>query len=150
MTFFKENNNQDKTPHHYAQSIDKEKGAVMIRKCYVFDQIDCLYKKEQWANLTSFAVIINETHKACGDIHSQTTFYISSLTPNADQRLTAVRQHWLIENQLHWCMDIFFGDDLMRLRTKNAAQNMAMIKQLSLNLIRHDPHKPKVSLNLVV
>ena len=74
FNIFKENNNQDKTPHHYAQSIDKEKGAVMIRKCYVFDQIDCLYKKEQWANLTSFAVIINETHKACGDIHLQTRF----------------------------------------------------------------------------
>lgn len=60
--------------------------------------------------------------------------------------LQAVRQHWHIENKLHWFMDIYFADDLMRLRTKNAARNMSILKQLALNLIRTDKDKPKGSI----
>lgn len=48
----------------------------------------------------------------------------------------AVRSHWGIENRLHWMLDVVFRDDLARLRSANAPKNMAIIKQIALNMIR--------------
>ena len=50
--------------------------------------------------------------------------------------LEAVRNHWLVENQLHWCLDVTFGQDANRTRTNNAAENLAVIRHFALNIIR--------------
>ncbi|MBX3671283.1 MAG: ISAs1 family transposase, partial [Rhodocyclaceae bacterium] len=51
----------------------------------------------------------------------------------------AIRQHWAVENSLHWCMDVVFGDDQMRARTGHAAHNLSLLKHITMNLIRLDP-----------
>jgi predicted transposase YbfD/YdcC len=56
------------------------------------------------------------------------------MSPN--EALNAVRNHWLVENQLHWCLDVSFGQDANQTRTKNAAENLAVIRHFALNLIR--------------
>jgi hypothetical protein len=55
-----------------------------------------------------------------------------------------IRKHWCVENRLHWCMEVTFGDDQMRTRIGIAAHNLALLKHISLNLIRLDPGKRKV------
>ena len=70
-------------------------------------------------------------------------FYLSSLPADAARLLTAIRAHWTVENRLHWCMDVAFADDQMRARTKHAAHNLAILKHITLNLIRLDPIKRK-------
>ena len=60
----------------------------------------------------------------------------------------AVRQHWRVENRLHWCMDVVFGDDQMRARTDHAAQNFAVLRQFVLNLLRLAPAKRKGGLKV--
>ena len=70
-------------------------------------------------------------------------FYISSLPPDAGRLNRAVRLHWRVENSLHWCMDVAFGDDQMRARTGNAAHNFAVVRHFALNLIRLAPVKRK-------
>ncbi len=65
--------------------------------------------------------------------------YITSLAPDAERAARAIREHWAVENRLHWCMDVAFADDQMRARTGYAAHNLAALKQLTLNLIRLDP-----------
>ena len=72
--------------------------------------------------------------------------YISSLPADAQRLSEAVRSHWAIENRLHWCMDVAFNDDRMRARTGHAAHNLALIKQLAINLLRTDPTRRKGSL----
>ena len=56
----------------------------------------------------------------------------------------AVRAHWGIENRLHWTLDVVFHDDLARLRSDNAPENMAIIKHMASNLLRGT--KPTMSL----
>ena len=75
-------------------------------------------------------------------------FYISSLPADAVCLNRAVRQHWRVENSLHWCMDVVFGDDQMRARTGNAAHNFAVMRHFALNLIRLDPAKRKGGLKV--
>ena len=70
-------------------------------------------------------------------------FYISSLPPDADRLLRAIRAHWSVENNLHWCMDVAFADDQMRARTGHAAHNLAVLKHITLNLIRLAPVQRK-------
>ena len=130
------------TPHSVAETVEKDHGRIEVRRCWAFDQIDCLARPEQWDDLQSFAVIESER---CiqGKTSVERRFYLSSLPADAARLLTAIRAHWTIENRLHWCMDVAFADDQMRARTKHAAHNLAILKHITLNLIRLDPIKRK-------
>jgi len=129
-------------PHDFVQTVEKDHGRLETRRCYVFDQLECLHKPEQWPQLKSFAVLEAERF-----IQGKTTveqrLYISSLPPDAQRISQAVRAHWSVENRLHWCMDVIFRDDQMRARTGYAAHNLATLKHITLNLIRLDPVKRK-------
>ena len=50
----------ERTPHTAAETLEKDHGRVEVRRCFAFDQFDCLAKPEQWADLKSFAVIESE------------------------------------------------------------------------------------------
>ena len=95
-------------------------------------------KPEQWPDLKSFAVI-ESARCIKGKTSIERRFYLSSLAPDADRLARAIRAHWSIENRLHWCMDVAFADDQMRARSGHAAHNLAILKHITLNLIRLDP-----------
>ena len=128
----------EKTPHDFDEVVEKDHGRIETRRCYTFDQLDCLHAPERWSDLKSFTVIVSER-----TIKDKTTTeqrcYISSLPADAARLNAAIRQHWRVENSLHWCMDVAFNDDQMRLRTDHAAHNLAVLRQLALNAIRHAP-----------
>ena len=58
----------------------------------------------------------------------------------------AVRAHWMIENALHWVLDVTFKDDLSRVRKGHGATNMAVVRHFAINLVRnaHDKRSLKV------
>ena len=132
----------EKTPHTVAETVEKDHGRLETRRCYAFDQLACLHRAEQWPGLKSFAVIESE-RLANGKLSTERRFYISSLPAEAARLAYAARQHWKVENCLHWCMDVAFADDQMRARTGHAAHNLSVLKQLTLNLIRLDPTQRK-------
>jgi predicted transposase YbfD/YdcC len=131
-----------RTPHRCTENVEKGHGRIETRRCYVFDQLECLHKAEQWPGLKSFVVLESER-----EINGKTTLerrlYISSLSPDAARIGSAIRAHWSVENRLHWCMDVAFNDDQMRARIGHAAHNLAILKHITLNLIRLDPVKRK-------
>ena len=57
-----------------------------------------------------------------------------------------MRSHWGVENQLHWVLDVVFGEDQSRARTGHAAENLATLRRWALNLLKTDTHKAKRSL----
>ncbi len=71
-------------------------------------------------------------------------WYLLSIPLSADQMLTVARTHWTIENQLHWVLDVDFDEDRVRSRKDNAPQNLALIRKLALNIIRHHPAKGSI------
>lgn len=136
-----------KTPHSFDEVVEKDHGRLEVRRCYAFDQIDCLHAPERWPDLTSFSVIASE-RTIKGKTTLEYRFYISSLPADAARLNRSIRQHWRVENSLHWCMDVVFGDDRMRARTDNAAHNFSVMRHFALNLIRLAPAKRKGGLKV--
>ncbi len=130
------------TPHSFCESVEKGHGRIETRRCYVFDQLDCLYKPQQWQGLRSFVVL--ESERLIGDKTTrEQRAYISSMAADAQKISHAIRSHWTVENRLHWIMDVSLNDDQMRARTKAAAHNLAVVRHITLNLIRLDPIQRK-------
>jgi predicted transposase YbfD/YdcC len=65
-------------------------------------------------------------------------YYISSRKLSAEELAVAVRSHWAVENQLHWVLDVNFGEDASMVRKDNAPQNLSMLRKIVLTLIRND------------
>jgi Transposase DDE domain len=74
-------------------------------------------------------------------------YYLSSLSASASEHLAIIRAHWQVENSLHWVLDVIFHEDQHRARKDHAPANLAMLRQLALNLLKcTPPPKPKMSL----
>ena len=88
--------------------------------------------------------MIEETREKKGHTSTERRFFISSLPADAKQIAHAVRAHWLVENTLHWTLDVVFNEDKSTVRKDHAPQNMAIIRHLVLNLLNNaKPHFKK-------
>ena len=114
-----------------AEEIDCGHGRVERRRCAVLGDLTLLDKPGDWKGLRSLVRIeAQRFHKATGKTEQETRYYISSLAPNAARLNQLVRQHWGIENKLHWVLDVAFGEDLSRKRAGNAAQNFSLLNRI--------------------
>lgn len=129
-------------PHTYVESVEKDHGRLEVRRCWAFDQLDCLAGPGQWPGLKMFGVIEAE-RTINGKTSQERRLYIASIAPDASKLADVVRAHWGIENQVHWCLDVALSDDQMRARVKNAGANLAIVRRLVLNLFRLDTSKRK-------
>lgn len=86
------------TPHSFAETVEKDRGRLEVRRCYVFDQLQCLDRPQQWKGLRCFCVL--ESERTIGDKTTrEQRQYISSLAPDAQRIIHTVRSHWSIENR---------------------------------------------------
>jgi predicted transposase YbfD/YdcC len=122
-----------------AEEIDCGHGRVEQRKCSVIADLSLVEKAAEWASLQGLVRIEAERyHKATGKTEREIRYYITSLKPDAVRLNRAIRQHWGIENKLHWALDVSFGEDLDRKRAGHAAQNFSLLNRIALNLLRQD------------
>jgi predicted transposase YbfD/YdcC len=122
-----------------AEEVDCERGRVESRRCSVIADLSLVERASEWASLQGLVRIEAERyHKATGKTERETRFYITSLKPQAERLNRAIRQHWSIENKLHWALDVSFGEDLDRKRAANAAQNFSVLNRIALNLLQQD------------
>ncbi|MFY9834093.1 MAG: ISAs1 family transposase [Methylocystis sp.] len=122
------------------ETVDGEHGRIETRKYTVFHEIGWLQLRHQWPGLAG--VVMVESQREIGEkVEQDTRFYITSLTAPAALVGPMVRDHWAIENSLHWVMDMTFRDDECRVRTQNAPENVVTLKHMANNLFRKAPGK---------
>ena len=122
-----------------AEQIDCGHGRVEQRRCSVIADLSLLEKAAEWTSLQGLVRIEAERyHKATGKTERETRYYITSLKPDAARLNGCIRQHWGIENKLHWVLDVGFGEDLDRKRAGHAAQNFSVLNRIALNLLKQD------------
>ncbi len=91
----------------------------------------------QWPGLQTI-VAVQCSRASAGASSVQWRFYLSSLPPDAKRLLDAVRSHWQVENNVHWCLDVAFDEDRSRARKDHSPYNLAVLRRLTLNLLRQD------------
>jgi len=124
--------------HSFTATIEKDHGRLEERRCWVTEDVEWLLQREAWVGLKSI-VMVESVREIIGQ--TQTTerrYFISSLAADAKEALRCVRGHWAIENSLHWVLDVAFREDACRIREKNAAENMALLRHLVLNLLKQE------------
>ena len=134
--------NESSAVTDFFETVDKGHGRIEVRKCYVTGQLDWLEQKPQWQGLQS-AAMIESARTINGETSVERRYYISSLPANAELISRAIRSHWGIENQVHWVLDVTFGEDDSRVRTGNAAENMSIVRHIALNMLRSAKKKTK-------
>jgi predicted transposase YbfD/YdcC len=101
------------------QTVDADHGRVETRKYTVIHNVDWLQAQHDWPALRG--VIMAESQREFRDkVERETHYYITSTTLPAELLGPMIRNHWTIENSLHWVLDMTFRDDERRISTKNA------------------------------
>lgn len=133
------------------ETTDNDHGRLETRRHIVCHEVDWLRSDRRYPHQPSFphlaAIAMVETRvERAGRIERERRYYLSSVRLDARSFAQAVRAHWHIENRLHWVLDVVFHDDLARLRTGHGPENMAVVKHMAINLVRHpkDRHSLKV------
>lgn len=126
--------------HSYFKTVNKGHGRIETRECWAVDReeyLGLIRQREQWIGLKSIVRLVS--HRQIGEeVKVQTRYFISSLPANAKTILKAKRNHWKIENQVHWVLDIAFREDQSRVRHDHAAENLAVLRQMALNLLKNE------------
>jgi predicted transposase YbfD/YdcC len=125
-----------------ADQIDGGHGRIETRRVWNTAALGGVIWDERWAGLTSLVMV--ESLRPLGDEASmERRDYLSSLPGATDedaQRLNRViRTPWESENRVHGVLDVAMGEDVNRTRKGESAQNLALIRQLALNLWRQEP-----------
>jgi predicted transposase YbfD/YdcC len=122
----------------FFQTIEKGHGRIETRRYWQTVDIEWFEDKQRWRGLKSFGMV-ESIRKLKGTASIERRYYLSSLPLNAQTFAGAARGHWGVENPLHWSLDVTFNEDYSRARTRNAAQNLAALRRLALNLLKHNP-----------
>ena len=125
--------------YDYAEDTDAGHGRIETRRCWSTSVIAGVAPSDDWPQLRS--VICVECVRQVGQDtpSTQRHYYISSLPgDDAGRLLSLARGHWGVENQLHWRMDVVFGEDDRRIRKDHAAENYTRLSRIALNLLKAD------------
>jgi predicted transposase YbfD/YdcC len=105
------------------------------------DCLDLIDKKEResWLGLKSIVCVeAHRTDKSSGKTSVQKRYYITTHEADSEMLQRLIRQHWAIENQCHWVLDVTFNEDQSRVRKGHAAINLAMLRKVTLSLLKQD------------
>lgn len=123
------------------QSVEKDHGRIETRRVAVSTELDWLEERTQWAGLQAVAMV-ESTREVRGKTSVERRYYLSSVR-EPEHIAHAIRQHWSIENQQHWVLDVQFSEDASRARKDHSAANLALVRRAALNLIRANDDSPK-------
>ena len=113
----------------FSEQGDKKHGRKEHRRCWVIQNAEQFPLAAGWKAKTVIAIQLDSKKKDKGA--TLIRYFISSRMISAVEALQAVRKHWLVENQLHWVLDVAFDEDRCRARKDNAAKNLATTRQLT-------------------
>jgi predicted transposase YbfD/YdcC len=126
------------------EAEERGHGRVERRSYTALYDLEGIEDRDQWAKLTALGMCYSE--RVVGEKASEELrLFIGSRRASARDYGAALRGHWGIENGLHWQLDVTFGEDASRIRDRNNAQNMALLRKWALGLLKRHPDKDSIA-----
>ena len=122
--------------------VEKDHGRLETREYFQSAKLEWLVDRSKWEGLQTVGMV-QATREINGKISTERRYYLSSLPLDIDRFARAVRSHWGIENKLHWVLDVHMGEDQSRARSGYAAENLATLRRLALNLLKSEKTKKR-------
>ena len=120
----------------YAMVDSKGHGRIECRECFICEELDWLKNRSRWVDLNGVGVIRSTVEKN-GETTVQYHYFIYSCKDmNAKQILQYKRDHWGIENGLHWVLDMEYREDESRARKGNSAENLNVLRHIAYNTLK--------------
>lgn len=124
------------------QTVEKDHGRLEIRCYYQSDYLGWFADRAKWEGLKSVGMV--ESIREVNNNRSvERRYYLCSLPVGIETFARAVRGHWGVENKVHWVMDVCFREDQSRARAGYAAENLATLRRLALNLLKREKTKKR-------
>lgn len=135
-----------KQPESFLETIEKDHGRIEVRRYFLTDNAFGLVDSGVWLDCRQVGMVesIRDVGKAEPIVERR--YFITSAKSAVSQFAAAVRDHWQVENRLHWSLDVTFREDECRIRKDYAPQNFSLLRKFGLNLLRMDQSNAKMSL----
>lgn len=122
----------------------KDHGRIERREYRLLCDLSWLPESALWAGLASVGMVTTHVDRE-GRHTEENRFYLSSLT-SLERFSYAVRKHWSIENQLHWCLDVIFDEDAAKAKKDHSPLNMNILRKAALALCKNTDMGPRISI----
>lgn len=130
--------------HDAYETRERGHGRDEYRSYTVIHSTAGLRHAADWASVTTIGMCYSERTVA-GVTSEETRYFIGSRKASAKTYGTALRDHWRIENTLHWQLDVTFGEDRNRVAKRHAAENLALLRRQTLSLLKAHPSKLSIA-----
>ena len=121
----------------FHEEAEKNRNRKEIRRCWTTTSLSRLDMVEDWKGLSQIGLVESE-RTLNGEASIERRYYICSATLSAQELLQSSRNHWGIENKLHWVLDMAFREDECRVRKGYGAENLARLRHIAFNLLKQD------------
>jgi predicted transposase YbfD/YdcC len=121
-------------------AFDEGHGRLTRRRVFVHPVPPELNALAEWPGIRSILAVESiRMIKPSGRVTAEKRYFLSSVPVEDERQIAAIRQHWSIEDRLHWVLDVTFQEDTSRVREHQARRNLALLRKIALNLLHHSP-----------
>jgi predicted transposase YbfD/YdcC len=131
--------------HDQYSTEDKGHGRVEKRHYTILIDPPGIEQKEEWKDLRVVGMVARERQVGDAEPTVEVSYFIGNSVQSAKTYAKALRNHWGIENNLHWQMDVTFAEDANRFTKRNGAQNLALLRKLALMMLKRHPSKQSLA-----
>jgi predicted transposase YbfD/YdcC len=121
----------------FFETVERGHGRSETRRYRTLGDLSGVPRSALWKGMNMIGMV-ESRREIAGKASAEVRYFIGSIGTDARRFARAVRGHWAIENDLHWSLDVAFGEDASRIREPNARENFAVLRHIALTRLKND------------
>jgi len=125
-------------------TTDEGHGRREERSCVMIEFTRGIRDRKEWRGLATVGMV-RHTRTVAGETTTEARYFIGSRRMGARRYLAALRDHWKVENNQRWQLDISFREDESRVENRHGAANLALMRKMALSLLKRHPREDSIA-----